>query len=97
MDQARRVAHFLQQLGFAKGTHISIISKNCAEWFIIDFGIHLAGMVNVPLFSNQQQESMLYVLEHGEIQLVFIGKLDDHHQVRANIPDKYKTVNLELS
>ena len=39
VHQARQVAQFLLQLGLKKGSHVSIISKNCAEWFIADFGI----------------------------------------------------------
>lgn len=95
MLQARKVAGFLHQLGLKKGSHISIISKNCAEWFITDFGIHLAGMVNVPLFANQNADSARYVLEHGDVKLVFIGKLDDHQQVRQFIPDNYLTVSFD--
>ncbi len=95
MLQARKVAGFLQHLGIKRGSHISIISKNCAEWFIADFGIHLAGMVNIPLFANQNAESARYVLEHGDVQLVFVGKLDDHQAVRQFIPDNYITVGFD--
>ena len=95
MLQARKVAAFLHGLGLKKGSHISIISKNCAEWFIADFGIHLAGMVNVPLFTNQHEESIQYVLEHGDVALVFIGKLDDHQLVRHYIPEHYVTIGFD--
>lgn len=95
MLQARKVAAFLQQSGIEKGSHVSIISKNCAEWFITDFGIHLAGMVNVPLFPNQHDESIHYVLEHAGVKLIFVGKLDDHLKVRASLPAQYKTVSFD--
>jgi long-chain acyl-CoA synthetase len=95
MLQARKVAGFLHQVGLKKGSHVSIISKNCAEWFITDFGIHLAGMVSVPLFSNQYEESIHYVLEHGDVELVFIGKLEDHQLVRRYIPEQYTTVSFD--
>ena len=95
MLQARRVAAFLHQSGLPKGSNIAIISKNCAEWFITDFGIHLAGMVCVPLFSNQREESINYVLQHAEIALVFVGKLDDHQLVRHYIPEHYVTVSFD--
>ncbi|KTD57912.1 AMP-binding protein [Legionella shakespearei] len=94
MLQARKVARFLQQAGLKKGSHVSIISKNCAEWFITDFGIHLAGMVNIPLFANQNEDSAHYVLEHGDVKLVFVGKLDDHQRVRQFIPEQYVTASL---
>lgn len=93
--RARKVASFLQQQGLKKGSHVSIISKNCAEWFITDFGISLAGMVSVPLFANQQEDSIHYVLQHATVQMVFVGKLDDHLHVRSFIPKTYKTVSFD--
>lgn len=92
---ARKVAAFLRHLGLKKGSHIGIISKNCAEWFIADFGISLANMVSVPLFANQYVESIHYVLQHAEIEMVFIGKLDDHNQVRSYIPERYSTIGFD--
>lgn len=93
LRQARQVAKFLQDLGLKKGAHISIFSKNCAEWFITDFGITLANMVNVPLFPNQREESIRYVLEHAEVKLVFAGKLDNHQETLNNIPKEIPTVD----
>lgn len=93
MLQARKVAAFLLKFGLKRGSHVAIISKNCAQWFITDFGIHLAGMVNVPLFPNQSEKSIQYVLDHADIELVFIGKLDDHELMRSFIPEKYPTIS----
>jgi len=95
MQQARKVAGFLKNSGLKKGDHVSIISKNCAEWFITDFGIQLAGMVNIPLFTNQNIENTHYVLEHGNVKLVFVGKLDDPQVVRKFIPNDYPTVSFD--
>ena len=36
VHQARQVAAFLIKLGLKRGDHVSIFSKNCAEWFIAD-------------------------------------------------------------
>lgn len=95
MHQARKVANFLKQIGLKKGDRVAIFSKNCAQWFITDFGISLAGMVSVPLFANQHPLSLKYVLEHAEVKLVFIGKLDDHLKVRNYIPNSLVTVNFD--
>ncbi len=95
MDKARRIAKFMQDKGFEKGDKFSIYSKNCAEWFITDFGLTLAGMINVPLFGNQHQDSIKFILEHAEIKMVFIGKLDDCKQARANIPTQMKTAGFD--
>ncbi|KTD48854.1 AMP-binding protein [Legionella rubrilucens] len=95
VTQARKVARFLLESGLKKGDRVSIFSKNCAEWFITDFGISLAGLVNVPLFANQHQESINYILQHAEVKLVFLGKLDDHHRVCHYIPPDRHTVSFD--
>lgn len=95
ISQARKIAAFLQEIGLKKGSHVSIISKNCVEWFITDFGLCLAGMVSVPLFPNQSEESIQYVLKHADIELVFVGKLDDHLKVRQYIPRQYQTAGFD--
>ena len=51
-EQARRVAARLREMGLPKGSRIGIFSKNCAEWFITDLGIMMAGHISVPIFST---------------------------------------------
>jgi len=92
MKQARQVAQFLLNKGLQRGDKVALFSKNCAEWFITDYALSLAGLVNVPLFGNQHQDSIRFVLEHAEIKLVFVGKLDDYQRVRSYIPDSLPTV-----
>lgn len=93
MRQARQIAAFLQSQGLERGSHIAIFSKNCAEWFMADFGILLAGMVSVPLFSNQNQSSIEYVVNHAQIKLIFVGKLDDHLRAFKTLPEAIPTVS----
>ncbi len=39
MDQARRMAAHLQSLGLPPGSHIAMISKNCAHFLLADLAI----------------------------------------------------------
>ena len=50
LDQSRRMAAHLLGLGIEPGSRIAILSKNCAEWFIADFAIMMAGLVSVPIY-----------------------------------------------
>jgi long-chain acyl-CoA synthetase len=56
-QQARKVATSLLALDLPKGSHIAILSKNCAEWFITDLAIMLAGHVSVPIYSTASEKS----------------------------------------
>lgn len=93
IHQARQVASLLINAGLKRGDCVSIFSKNCAEWLIADFGVTLAGMVNVPLFPNQNKQTIEFILNHAEVKLVFIGKLDAHNRTRNYIPETIPTIN----
>ena len=89
---ARRVAKGLEKMALPVGSRIGIFSKNCAEWFITDLGIMMAGHVSVPIFSTAGPDTIQYVLQHADVQVLFVGKLDNTEQQVASIPPEYKTV-----
>ena len=51
VGEARRMAAYLQAQGYAPGSRVAILSKNCAHWLMSDFAIWMAGYVSVPLLS----------------------------------------------
>lgn len=86
-DQARRVAAHLLSMDLPTGSHIAILSKNCAEWFITDLAIMLAGHVSVPIYSTAGEKTIRYVLDHAKCPVIFVGKLDDTEKQVAAIDD----------
>lgn len=76
-QKVRRLASALIAQNFDQGSHIAILSKNCAEWFISDLAIMMAGHISVPIYSTAGQETIQYVLNHSNCRAIFIGKLDD--------------------
>jgi long-chain acyl-CoA synthetase len=76
-NQVRRVANELIRLNLPVGSHIAILSKNCAEWFITDLAIMMAGHVSVPIYSTAGEKTIRYVMDHAKCPVIFIGKLDD--------------------
>jgi len=92
-QEVRKVAAGLQALNLPKGSRICIFSKNCAEWFITDLGIMMAGHISVPIFATAGGETVNYVLEHADVQLMFVGKLDKMEKAVAPIPDSMATVS----
>lgn len=95
VHQARQIRTFLYEKGLKKGDRVSIISKNCAEWFMTDFAIALAGMVSVPVFPTQTDENIVYILDHAEVKLVFVGKLDEPERILKVIPSHTIKVNFD--
>ncbi|MFD3300715.1 AMP-binding protein [Aquipseudomonas alcaligenes] len=84
-EQARRLATGLQALGCAPGERVAILAKNCAEWFISDLAIMMAGLISVPLYPLQTAESIAYVLEHAECRVIILGKLDEPGKLEGAI------------
>jgi len=94
--QARCAAHWLRARDLPQGSHIALISKNCAHWIIADLAIWMAGHVSVPLYPNLTADSVAHVLEHSEAALVFIGKLDDWPAMSAGVKADLPTISLPL-
>lgn len=86
-DQARRLAAGLLAQGLSKGDRVAILSKNCAEWFISDYAIQLAGLISVPLYPMQTPDALEYVLTHSDSKVIIIGKLDGTEAMESGIPD----------
>ena len=86
-QQARKVAACLVAMDLPAGSHIAILSKNCAEWFITDLAIMLAGHVSVPIYSTAGEKTIRYVLDHAKCPVIFIGKLDKTESQVAAIDD----------
>ena len=98
-DQARRMAAYLKSLKLPPRSNIGLLSKNCAHWLIADLAIWMAGHVSVPLYPTLNTETATFILEHAEVRLLFIGKLDkaDWESVRAGIPSGLPCVALPLA
>ena len=94
--QARCAAHWLRSRELPPGSHIAIISKNCAHWIIADLAIWMAGHVSVPLYPNLTSDSVSQVLEHSESALVFIGKQDDWPGMASGVKPGLLTISLPL-
>lgn len=94
--QARCAAHWLRARELPQGSHIALISKNCAHWIIADLAIWMAGHVSVPLYPNLTADSVGHVLTHSEVALVLIGKLDDWPAMAPGIPAGLPTISLPL-
>lgn len=86
-DQVRKIAANLLAMDLPQGSNIAIFSKNCAEWFITDLAIMMAGHVSVPIYATAGEKTIRYVLDHAKCPVIFIGKLDDTEKQVAAIDD----------
>jgi long-chain acyl-CoA synthetase len=97
LDEARRVAAYLQSFGFPPGSKIAILSKNCAQFVMSDLAIWMAGYVSVGLYPTLQPHTVRYILDHSEAKLLFVGKLDDWDGMKPGVPDDLPCISYPLS
>jgi len=97
MDEARRMAAYLKSLNLEPGSHIAMISKNCAHFLIADIAIFMAGHVSVALYPTLNADTIAYILEHSESKLLFIGKLDTLEETKQAIPEGLPCIAFPLA
>ncbi|HCS26847.1 MAG TPA: AMP-dependent synthetase, partial [Spongiibacteraceae bacterium] len=85
IDEGSRVANNLLKQGIEPGDRVAILAKNSYAWLAADFGMMLAGIIPVPIYSTASSETIDYVLEHSEAKLCFVGKLDDCSAAQASL------------
>lgn len=100
-DQARRMATYLLGLDLPAKSSVGIYGKNTAHWIIADLAIWMAGHVSVPLYSTANRNTVNYVLEHAEVRLLFVGRLEGDaagwNAVCDAIPDSLPLIDLPMS
>ena len=86
-DMARRLATGLKSLNLREGAHIGIYSKNCREWIISDLAIVMAGYVSVPFFPSLNGKELSYIMDYGDVDALFIGKIETWDQIKDDLPE----------
>ena len=84
---ARKLAAGLKSLGLRDKAHIGLVSKNCREWVIADIAIMMAGYVSVPFFPTLKSNEIKNLLEFGEVDALFAGKLENWKEMKKGVPE----------
>ncbi|MBU2873853.1 AMP-binding protein [Marinobacter salexigens] len=97
VDEARRMASYLKSLNLPEKSRVGLISKNCAHWIMTDWAIWMAGHISVPLYPTLNADTVNYVLNHAECDVLFVGKLDDWDMMKPGVPDSVRCISYPLS
>ncbi|MEQ5815443.1 AMP-binding protein [Marinobacter sp. NFXS11] len=97
VDEARRMASYLKSLNLPEKSRIGLISKNCAHWIMTDWAIWMAGHISVPLYPTLNSDTVNYILNHAECEVVFVGKLDDWDMMKPGVPESVRCISFPLS
>jgi acyl-CoA synthetase (AMP-forming)/AMP-acid ligase II len=72
-EQSDRVANFLLNRGFGKGSKIALLLMNGLEWFPIYFGALRSGAMVVPINFRNTKEETLGCIELTQADALFFG------------------------
>ncbi len=86
-QEARKMVTALREKGLKPGDHIGIYSKNCYHWILADLAILMGGYVSVPLYASLPKDQLAEVIELGDLQAIFLGKLDNWGDRGTAIPE----------
>ncbi len=94
-DESRKMATALHALNLPAGTHIALLSKNCAHWVMADLAIMMAGCISVPIYPTLSASAIQPILEHSDAKAIFIGKLDDFPSQDKGIPKTFVRISFD--
>ncbi len=97
LDQAKRMAAYLNSLGLEPESKIAMISKNCAHFFMADLAIWMSGNVSVALYPTLNRDTVEYILGHSDAKLLYVGKLDTWEEVKHGVPAGLAQISLPLA
>ena len=97
LDEARRMASYIESLGFEKGSRIGVLSKNCAHFIMSDLAIWTAGHVSVALYPTLNADTVEYILDHSGCKMLFVGKLDVWDSMKPGVPEDMPCISYPLS
>jgi long-chain acyl-CoA synthetase len=86
-EEIRKIASALNGMGLSNGSHVALLSKNCAHWIMADLAIMMAGCISIPIYPTLSAESIHEILVHSESKAIIVGKLDDYNQQKSGIPE----------
>jgi long-chain acyl-CoA synthetase len=93
VGEVRRIAAHLRAQNWEPGSHVAILSKNCAWWMLADFAIWMAGHVTVPIYPSLRPQTVRQILEHSECKACFLGPVDDGEIPRLGIPARVHRIS----
>jgi long-chain acyl-CoA synthetase len=97
-SRSRQVAQGLVDLGIEPGDRVALLSTTRVEWVLVDFGILMAGAINVPIYPSTPAEQCEHILNDSGCKLVFAedaSQLDKLEKIRTNLPEVKRVVTFE--
>ncbi|KAL6594599.1 hypothetical protein ACP70R_048337 [Stipagrostis hirtigluma subsp. patula] len=71
-DEVLQVVSALQQLGVQPGSRVGVYGANCPQWIVAMQACNGYSLICVPLYDTLGAGAVDYIIDHAEIDVVFI-------------------------
>ncbi len=92
IDEASRMAAWLDAQNWPEGSRIVIISRNCAWWMMAELAVWMAGHVSVPIYPSLSAQAIRGLLEHCEPSACFVGAVEDKRLIEQGLPSGVRLI-----
>ncbi len=75
VSTAEKFGMGLMAMGFAKGDTAAITSANRPEWNMADYGMQMAGIINVPLYTTLSESEIIFILNDCKAKIIVTGDI----------------------
>lgn len=72
-DRATLIASALLELGFGKDDRIALLSEGRTDWVVTEYGMLMAGCINVPLSIKLLPEEIVFRLNHAQCKAIIVS------------------------
>lgn len=72
IDKTNKISYAFLFKGLKAGDKVGIICANRPEWNFFDMAVMQIGCVSIPIYPTISQSEYLYILNHAEIQYLFV-------------------------
>ncbi|WP_042345150.1 AMP-dependent synthetase/ligase [Capnocytophaga canis] len=86
-ELTEKVANALLSFQIKPQETIGIFAQNMPQWTITDIGALFVRAVPVPIYATNTSEQALYVINHAEIKILFVGDQEQYDKV-LQVADK---------
>ncbi|BBJ22276.1 AMP-dependent synthetase/ligase [Candidatus Nitrotoga sp. AM1P] len=97
-DQTARWQAALMREGLAAGDRVAIMLRNCPQWVLFDQAALSLGLVVVPLYTEDRQDSVAYIINDAGVKVLLFENSEQWQALRsvcAQLPCIQRMISLD--
>ena len=97
-DQMARWQAALMHEGLAVGDRVGIMLRNCPQWVLFDQAALSLGLVVVPLYTEDRQDSVAYIINDAGVKVLLFENSEQWQELRgvcAQLPSMQRMISLD--